>query len=168
MRSATLNPKPILAIARVARIVLATAALTAAVGCAQTEPRVLDPLRPASEASAARAPAPQTPSSADSTEALIAHLRGVLEYDEDDPRPADAPLFAGAWRARAIDLLADRGAQEAIPALIECLSDFRALNGSDNWVGGHAANALVILTGRPFSLDQAQWRAWWADRARRR
>ncbi len=48
-------------------------------------------------------------------------------------------------KARAIDLLADERAAEAILPLIDCLSDTRALHGSDNWVGGHATNALEAI-----------------------
>src|SRR5207248_6074250 len=64
-------------------------------------------------------------------------------------------------RAAAIDLLGDRKAKEAIPKLIDVLTDYRALNGSDNWVGGHAANALSAITGKAFSIDQAEWKRWW-------
>lgn len=64
-------------------------------------------------------------------------------------------------RAAAIDLLGERKAKEAIPKLIDLLSDGRALVGSDNWVGLHAANALSAITGRPFSLDPKEWKGWW-------
>jgi len=56
-------------------------------------------------------------------------------------------------KARAIDLLAGEQAAEAILPLIDCLSDTRALNGSDNWVRGHAANALEAITGQHFGTD---------------
>ncbi len=98
-----------------------------------------------------RNPPPQAPTKEDSTAALIAHLKG----------PAPDRAGRAQTRAMAIDLLAARQAREAIPSLIECLSDGRALTGSDNWVGGHAANALSTITGRPFSVDQKAWRAWW-------
>jgi hypothetical protein len=67
-------------------------------------------------------------------------------------------LFA---RAAAVDLLGRRKAAEAIPRLVDLLADDRALPGSDNWVGGHAAAALSQITGQPFSTDQQEWRGWW-------
>jgi hypothetical protein len=64
-------------------------------------------------------------------------------------------------RAAAVDLLGRRKAEAAIPRLIDLLADYRALPGSDNWVGGHAAAALSQITGQPFSIDQQEWRRWW-------
>jgi hypothetical protein len=55
-------------------------------------------------------------------------------------------------------------AEAAILPLIDCLSDTRALNGSDNWVGGHAANALAGITGQSFGIDALAWRRWYATR----
>ena len=66
-------------------------------------------------------------------------------------------------KARAIDLLADERAAEAILPLIDCLSDTRALHGSDNWVGGHATNALEAITGQYFGTDIETWRQWYRD-----
>ncbi len=66
-------------------------------------------------------------------------------------------------KARAIDLLADERAAEAILPLIDCLSDTRALHGSDNWVGGHATNALEAITGQHFGTDIETWRTWYRD-----
>ena len=63
-------------------------------------------------------------------------------------------------RAAAIDLLGERKEKAAIPRLIDLLTDHRALVGSDNWVGGHAANALSVISGRPFSVDQKKWNQW--------
>jgi hypothetical protein len=69
-------------------------------------------------------------------------------------------------RALAVDLLGAAGDLRAVDALIDMLSDGVGLNGSDNWVGGHAANALTRLTGRDFSADQGPWRAWWSAHRR--
>jgi hypothetical protein len=81
-----------------------------------------------------------------------------------DENPQDVDDYSSAQRrAAAIDLLGARKTEEAIPHLIECLSDGRALIGSDNWVGGHAANALESITGRPFSINQNDWRQWWKN-----
>src|SRR5260370_38571648 len=66
-------------------------------------------------------------------------------------------------KARAIDLLADERAAEAILPLIDCLSDTRALHGSDNWVGGHATNGLDAITGQYFGTDIQTRRQWYRD-----
>jgi hypothetical protein len=71
----------------------------------------------------------------------------------------DADAFI---RAAAIDLLGERRAKEAIPKLIDLVADGTALVGSDNYVGSHAAAALSKITGRPFSTDQKEWKAWLA------
>jgi HEAT repeat protein len=89
---------------------------------------------------------PPFPAETDTTEKLLRDLRRDDQF----------------VRAAAIDLLGKRKERAAIPRLIELLTDGRALPGSDNWVGGHAANALSEITGRPFSTDPAEWRAWWA------
>jgi len=99
------------------------------------------------------------PSAKDSTRSLISHLQGSA--GEND--------FVGAqMRAMAIDLLGERRAEESIPFLIECLDDGRALSGSDNWVGGHAASALSRITGRPFSVDKQHWVEWWEEQQKER
>jgi hypothetical protein len=98
------------------------------------------------------------PSSELSTTTLIEFLNGdqrKSDYDTASPR------------AIAIDVLGARKAQEAIPYLIECLNDFRALEGSDNSVCGHAANALASITGREFSVNQVEWKQWWKNREQR-
>ena len=91
---------------------------------------------------------PAFPSEKDSTAKLLKDLY------QDDP----------VIRAAAIDLLARRKVIAAVPRLIDLLGDGRALIGSDNWVGGHAANALQTITGQRFYLDQNAWRRWWARR----
>src|SRR3990167_7210830 len=63
----------------------------------------------------------------------------------------DAATWSLENKARAIDLLGEAHAKEAIPGLIDCLSDTRGLSGSDNWVGGHACNALRTITGKDFA-----------------
>lgn len=70
----------------------------------------------------------------------------------------------------ANDLLKARKSPTAwasIPQLIERLTDPTPLGGSDNWVGGQAANALSAITGRPFSLDQKEWKRWWDEEQKR-
>lgn len=99
----------------------------------------------------------QWPTTNDTTEVLIGHLTG----------PSPDKLGWAAARAMAIDILRDRKAEVAIPQLIECLGDTRALLGSDNWVGGHAANALSELTGRPFSIEQKEWKEWWSKQEKK-
>jgi len=74
---------------------------------------------------------------------------------------AEGGFSSATTRAAAIDALGERKATEAIPLLIECLGDTRGLRGSDNWVGGHAANALFRITGRQFDIDRARWKDWW-------
>jgi hypothetical protein len=104
-----------------------------------------------------------------SARATITEGRGGQEKEAPPPAKSDttkklltdldrADKFV---RAAAIDLLGQRKAKEAIPRLIDLLTDDRALIGSDNWVGLHAANALTAITGRPFSLDQQAWQGWW-------
>ncbi len=66
-------------------------------------------------------------------------------------------------RAAAIDKLAVRKAKEAIPKLIELLTDGTALIGSDNYVGLHAAAALKAITGQSFDTDQKKWKEWWKE-----
>ncbi len=61
---------------------------------------------------------------------------------------------AAERRALVIDILAARRDEEALPVMIEYLADGRALVGSDNFVGGHAANALSAITVRPLGLIQ--------------
>ncbi len=97
------------------------------------------------------------PSTSDTTAELIEYLKG--------PAP-DNDFVSAQTRAGAIDILGERKANEAIPYLIDCLADGRALTGSDNWVGGAAANALSVITGRPFSIDQNECREWWQQRAK--
>jgi hypothetical protein len=92
----------------------------------------------------------EPPAQSDTTEELLKDLEGQDRF----------------VRAAAIDLLADRKAKEAIPKLIDLLTDYRALHGSDNWVGGHAANALSAISGRPFSIDQKEWKRWWKEQKR--
>ena len=100
---------------------------------------------------------PKYPSKDDSTSHLISYLTGAAPND-----------FGSAHaRAMAIDILAQRKAKEAIPYLVECLKDFRGLTGSDNWVGGHAANALSAITGRSFSVDYREWSEWWDSRPKK-
>ena len=103
------------------------------------------------------------PSSRDSTTALLAYLKG--------PAPDDLVDSAQA-RATAIDLLAERGAIDAIPLLIACLDDGRALAGSDNWVGGHAGNALHAITGmastgQVIGYEKEKWQRWWEANKKR-
>ncbi len=83
---------------------------------------------------------------------------GELLARLEDPDPA--------VRAEAIDELGELGDPWAIELLIEHIDDTAGLSGSDNWVGGHAANALVAITGRPFSVDRSEWDAWWAETER--
>ena len=94
------------------------------------------------------------PSDNDSTPVLI-------DYLKEPARKSD--LVPARQRAAAIDILAKRKPREAIPYLIDCLTDCRGLDGSDNWVGAHAAIALTSITGRPFSVNQDQWRRWWRE-----
>jgi RNA polymerase sigma factor (sigma-70 family) len=94
---------------------------------------------------------PDMPKKTDSTAVLLEALE-----EKDHPFIDAAPV-----RAAAIDLLGERKAREAIPKLIELLTDGAGLRGSDNWVGGHAANALSAITGRPFSINQKEWQRWW-------
>lgn len=72
-----------------------------------------------------------------------------------DPTSAEA-------RAVVIDEIGRRRVWKAIPLLIKCLDDGRALSGSDNWVGGHAGNALQQITGEHLGYTRASWEAWWA------
>ncbi len=74
--------------------------------------------------------------------------------------PPKADFMDAEDKARAIDLLGEEQAKEAIPALIDCLADTRALHGSDNWVGSHAVNALKKITTKDFGFDQKRWRTW--------
>lgn len=100
---------------------------------------------------------PATPTEQMSSLDLIEYLKGA------------EPDHVG-WaqsQAMAINILASRKAIMAVPHLIECLDDKRALPGSDNWVGGNAANGLSEITGRPFSLNQVEWREWWIKQATR-
>ena len=69
-------------------------------------------------------------------------------------------------RGIAADLLGNLRDPRAIEPLIRLLPDGTALDGSDNWVGAHAAGALSRLTGRPFDVDQDAWQAWWKDHRR--
>lgn len=92
------------------------------------------------------------PTTGDTTEQLLRDLDNASPY----------------VRAAAIDLLGERTASAAIPKLIGLLSDGRALDGSDNWVGGRAANALSAITGRPFSVDQKEWQQWWTRQKKSR
>jgi hypothetical protein len=73
------------------------------------------------------------------------------------------PVQEGDARSRAtiIDQLAKDHVTQAVPALIDCLSDTRGLHGSDNWVGGHAANALHAITGKDFGLNAGKWHEWY-------
>jgi RNA polymerase sigma factor (sigma-70 family) len=96
-------------------------------------------------------PPPAFPHKDDSTAKLIQDL------DRDN-------AFA---RAAAIDLLGQRKAWEAIPKLIDLLTDGTPLAGSDNWVGGRAAIALAVITGRPFDTNQEKWRQWWKQQKKR-
>lgn len=101
--------------------------------------------------------------------AAISVGRGGQEKESPDPSSSDTTkkLLMDLEqqnrfvRAAAIDLLGQRKAVAAIPKLIDLLSDTRALQGSDNWVGAHAANALATITGKRFNLDQKAWQAWW-------
>lgn len=142
-----------------ARVLLVTALIAALPGCSQKA----DQSFKGEEASRSviskpdRNPPPELPTKEYSTATLIEYLKG--------PAP-DHPGWAQA-RAMAIDILAERKTGEAIPYLIECLADYRGLTGSDNWVGGHAASALSAITGRPFSVDQGEWRKWWTQEPRR-
>jgi len=78
--------------------------------------------------------------------------------------PRDNDSFDADDKARAIDLLGQQHAEAAILPLIDCLGDTRALFGSDNWVGGHAANALQAITGQSFGIDAGAWRRWYSAR----
>jgi hypothetical protein len=64
-------------------------------------------------------------------------------------------------RTEAIDLLGLRKERRAIEPLIALLADARPLEGSDNWIGGHAANALEAITGGPHTVSQKEWSEWW-------
>src|SRR5690348_15077741 len=76
--------------------------------------------------------------------------------------PRGDDMLDAKEKADAIDLLGQQHTEEAILPLIDCLADSRALNGSDNWVGGHAATALEVITGQHFWIDAAAWRRWYA------
>jgi len=90
------------------------------------------------------------PARTDTTEKLL------VDLEQEEP----------FMREVAIGLLGKRKAREAIPTLIDLLADYRALTGSDNWVGGHAAIALSNMTGRSFSVDQKEWRRWWKEQTK--
>jgi hypothetical protein len=86
----------------------------------------------------------------------------LIDRIRQPPRADD--MLDAEDKARAIDRLGQGHAEAAILPLIDCLSDTRALNGSDNWVGSHAANALAGITGQNFGIDAAAWRRWYATR----
>jgi hypothetical protein len=69
---------------------------------------------------------------------------------------------SAADRAIIIDEVGRRHVWKAIPGLIPYLDDGRALIGSDNWVGGHAGNALRAITGKDLPYTRAAWQAWWS------
>ena len=94
------------------------------------------------------------PSAKDTTAALIKYLSGP---------PPDDLVGSTQARATAIDLLAERRSVEAIPCLIECVGDTRGLIGSDNWVGGHAVNALQAITGEALGYEKEKWQNWWKE-----
>jgi hypothetical protein len=95
-----------------------------------------------------------TPTSNLTTRTLVQFLGERFDADDDFH-------LSKELRRLAIEILAERKAREAIPDLIRCLDDSRALRGSDNFVGAQAAKALSEITGREFSLDQDEWRQWW-------
>lgn len=96
------------------------------------------------------------PSEKDSTAKL---LKDLNRRGED--------LESAHVRAAAIDLLGKRKAVVAVPRLIDLLADGTPLEGSDNWIGGHAANALETITGAQLdTLVQAKWRQWWKQHAK--
>ena len=121
-------------------------------GCTKEQPAV-PPIPKAQTIPGAMGSAPDIwPSSKDTTATLIKFLTG--------PAPDDTVGWARA-RAEAIDLLAKRHAVEAIPYLIECVGDTRGLIDSDNWVGGHAGNALQAITGQALGYEKDKWQIWW-------
>jgi hypothetical protein len=85
------------------------------------------------------------PKDSDSVDDLLAALKNCNEQT----------------RTEAIDILGRKRERRAIAPLIELLADLRPLDGFDNWIGGHAANALIEITGGPQSISQEVWREWW-------
>jgi hypothetical protein len=69
-------------------------------------------------------------------------------------------------RAVVIDEVGRRRVWKAIPTLIPYLDDGRAITGSDNWVGGHAGNALRAITGQDLPYTRMAWQNWWAKQPR--
>lgn len=82
-------------------------------------------------------------------------------HDTTDQLLAALGNYDQQIRTEAIDLLGLRKERRAVEPLIALLADGRGLDGSDNWIAGHAANALQAITGGPHTVSQKAWREWW-------
>ncbi len=86
--------------------------------------------------------------------------RMPTNYDPVDSLLGNLRDYDLQIRTEAIDILGLKREKRAIEPLIELLADQRGLDGSDNYVGGHAANALHAITNGPFSISQKEWKDW--------
>jgi hypothetical protein len=87
---------------------------------------------------------------AETTKALVARVKEPEKDATDDL----------SRKVVAIQKLGQRRSKEAVPVLIDCLSDTRKEFGF-RLIPENAAWALERITGQRFGVDQQRWRIWY-------